>query len=225
MVQITNGDFEKAVKESSKVLAIRGKVVPATVSNVHLVAEYTDGKKVEGEAKIPKSNSRIKRLSLKPEDAKPTAETLEAIAHADIVILGPGSLYTSVIPNLIIRGVSEAIVKSSAFKIYVCNVMTQIGETEGYSAGDHLAAIIEHTHKNIIDACLVNNAIAPKEMLGRYEAERSYPVHNDVEKIKRMGCSVMEADLLGVNDYVRHDSKKLTKSLIKLMETNRIIKR
>ncbi|MCK5081686.1 MAG: YvcK family protein, partial [Candidatus Omnitrophica bacterium] len=125
MVQLTDGDFERAVKETSRVLAIRGKVVPSTVSNVHLIAEYEDGTKTQGEAKIPNPGSRIKRLLLTDEDAHPTKEALESIEEADVILLGPGSLYTSVIPNLIIKGVSEAIARSRAFKIYVCNVMTQ----------------------------------------------------------------------------------------------------
>ena len=120
MVQLTGGDFEQAVKESSKVLAIRGKVIPSTVSNVHLVAEYMDGSRTEGEAKIPKAGTRIKKLFLKPEDAKPTQEAIEAIQSAEIIIMGPGSLYTSILPNLIINGMAEAIRDSSAFKIYVC---------------------------------------------------------------------------------------------------------
>jgi len=225
MVQLTGGDFEKAVKESSKVLAIRGKVVPATVHNVHLVAEYIDGAKIEGEAKIPKRNIRIRHMSMKPDDAKPTEEALEAIANSEIIILGPGSLYTSVIPNLIIRGMADAIAKSSAFKIYICNVMTQQGETDGYSASDHLKAIIEHTNPEIVNACLMNNAVAPKDMLGRYEAESSYPVKGDSDKIREMECLAVEEDLLGIKDYVRHDSKKLTAALIRLIERNRVIKR
>lgn len=225
MVQLTNGDFEKAVKESSKVLAIRGKVVPATVTNVHLVAEYTDGQRTEGEAKIPRPNAKIKRLSLKPENAKPTTDALEAIASADVLVLGPGSLYTSVIPNLIINGMSEAIMQSSAFKIYICNVMTQHGETDGYTASDHMKAIWDHTTPNIVNACLINNAIAPKDMLGRYENEHSYPVKPDSDKIRAMGCRVVEEDLLGVKDYVRHDAHKLTTALIKLIERHRVIKR
>ena len=225
MVQLTGGDFEKAVKESSKVLAIRGKVIPATVSNVHLVAQYADGTQTEGEAKIPKANSKIKRLFLKPEDSHPTHEALEAIANAEIIILGPGSLYTSVIPNLIIKGMTEAIIKSSAFKIYVCNVMTQQGETDGYAASDHLKAIVEHTHNNIVDACLINNAIAPEDMLGRYKEEHSYPVKADTDKIRAMGYRIVGEDLLGVKDYVRHDSHKLTMALIRLIERHRVIKR
>ncbi|MCA9399453.1 MAG: YvcK family protein, partial [Candidatus Omnitrophica bacterium] len=134
MYQVTKGDFEKAVKETSKILSIRGQVVPSTVSNLHLVAEYMDGTKTEGEAKIPNPDVRIKRLSLTEKDAQPTEDALKAIKEADAIVLGPGSLYTSVIPNLIIKGMSEALVNSQAFKIYVCNVMTQHGETDGFSA-------------------------------------------------------------------------------------------
>lgn len=225
MVQLTGGDFEKAVKESSRVLAIRGKVVPSTVHNVHLVAEYKDGSRTVGEAKIPRANARIERLCLEPKDIWPTEEALEAIAGADIIILGPGSLYTSVIPNLIIRGVAEAIQRSSAYKIYICNVMTQPGETDGYSASDHVKALVKHAGEGIIDVCLVNDAIAPEEALERYRQEGAYPVKVDVDHIKDLGCKVVAEDLLGVNDYVRHDSKKLTKVLIDLMERYRVIKR
>jgi len=224
MMQLT-GDFEKAVKESSKVLAIRGKVVPSTVSNVHLVAEYEDGSTIEGEAKIPKKEARIKRVFLKPQDARATTDALEAIADADIVVLGPGSLYTSIIPNLAIKEITEAMVRSQAFKIYVCNVMTQQGETDGYSASDHVKAIIQHSHKDVLDACLVNNAEVPLEAQGRYEAEESFPVNADTEKMRAWGYTIVATDLLGVTDYVRHDSIKLTKALIRLIEKHRVIKR
>ncbi|MCA9407629.1 MAG: YvcK family protein [Candidatus Omnitrophica bacterium] len=225
MVQLTDGDFERAVKETSKVLAIRGKVVPSTISNVHLIAEYTDGTKTEGEAQIPNPNARIKHLYLTDKDAFPTKDALAAIEDAEVIVLGPGSLYTSVIPNLIIKGMSEAIAKSNAYKIYICNVMTQHGETDGYSASDHVRAIIEHSNKDVIDACLINNAKAPSDALGRYQHEQSFPVLADVDKIREMGYSVEAIDLLGVTDYVRHDSKKLHNALIKLIESNRVIKR
>ena len=224
MVQLT-GDFERAVKESSHVLAIRGKVVPSTVTNVHLVAEYEDGTLTQGEARIPNPHSRIKRLSLTPEDATPTKDAIEAIEEADVIILGPGSLYTSVIPNLIIKEMTEAITKSQAFKIYVCNMMTQPGETDGYTASDHVKAIVEHAGKDVINLCLVNDGIAPEDALHRYQEGKSFPVKPDIEKLKEMGCGIFTADLLSVNDYVRHDSKKLNKVLIKLIETYRVIKR
>jgi len=225
MVQITKGDFKKAVEESSKVLAIRGKVIPSTVNNIHLVAEYIDGSRTEGEAKIPRSHVPIKRLSLTDKNAIPTAEALTSITEADIIILGPGSLYTSILPNLIIKGVSETIASSNAYKIYLCNIMTQAGETDGFSASDHVRVLIEHSHPGAINACLINNGLVPEKALQRYSAEQSYPVAPDVEKIKAMGYKVIATDLLGVKDYVRHDSKKLTQALIKLIETKRIIKR
>ncbi len=226
MVQLTNGDFELAVKETSKVLAIRGKVVPSTVSNLHLVAEYEDGTRTEGEAKIPNPKSRIRHLSLTDKEALPTKDSLDAIADADVIILGPGSLYTSVIPNLIIKGMAEAIVKSSAFKIYVCNVMTQHGETDKYSASEHLKALIDHSHPKIVDACLINNAEPVADtLLVRYKEEESFPVKADVDQIREMGCRVVATDLLGLTNYVRHDSAKLNKALIKLIESNRVIKR
>ncbi len=225
MVQLTHGDFEKAVKESSKVLAIRGKVVPSTINNVHLVAEYEDGSRTEGEAKIPKRDKRIARLYLTPEHTLPTQEALDAIENADIVILGPGSLYTSVISNLVIKGMTQALEKTRAYKIYICNVMTQPGETDGYSASQHLKALMKHTSSRTVDACLINDAVVPEGALERYRHENSYPVQPDVDAIRALGCKAVVADLLGVNDYVRHDSKKLTKALIDLIETQRFIKR
>jgi uncharacterized cofD-like protein len=225
MVQLTNGDFEKAVKESSKVLAIRGKVVPSTVSNVHLVAEYEDGSRTEGEAKIPRRDKRISRLYLNPENILPTQDALDAIENADIVILGPGSLYTSIISNLVIKGITQALEETSAYKIYVCNVMTQPGETDGYSASDHLRALMRHTSMRVVDACLINNALVPDDALLRYRQDNSYPVTPDSEHIRGLGCKAVAADLLGVNDFVRHDAKKLTKVLIDLIETQRFIRR
>ncbi|MGE3980980.1 MAG: uridine diphosphate-N-acetylglucosamine-binding protein YvcK [Candidatus Omnitrophota bacterium] len=225
MYQLTDGDFEKAVNETSKVLAIRGKVVPATVSNVHLEAEYVDGSTTHGEDKIPNPNMAIKRVSLTGEEAHPTKDALVAIEEADVIILGPGSLYTSVIPNLLINGMSDAIAKSHAFKIYICNVMTQHGETDNYTASDHARAILEHAKQGVIDACLINDAKAPEEALDRYKEQQAYPVEADIEKIKELGLRIEAADLLGVTDYVRHDSKKLNKALIKLIETHRVIKR
>jgi len=226
MVQITKGDFKKAVEESSKVLAIRGKVIPSTVHNVHLIAEYMDGRKTQGEAKIPQVNATIKRLSLTPEDVMPTDDVLTAIAQADIIVMGPGSLYTSILPNLIINGVSQAIAACSAYKIYVCNVMTQPGETDGFSASDHVRVLLEHTDAKLVDACLINDAVVSnEEALNRYRNENAYPVAADVDRIKALGVKVIASDLLSVADYVRHDSKKLTQALIKLIETQRIIKR
>lgn len=225
MYHVTNRDFERAVNETSKVLAIRGKVVPATVSNVHLEAEYADGTRTHGEDKIPNSGVPIRRVYLTGEDAHPTNDALKAIAEADVIILGPGSLYTSVIPNLLINGMTDAILKSQAFKIYVCNVMTQHGETDNYTASDHARAIIEHSQPGVIDACLINNVEAPVDALNRYEEQQAFPVKPDIDRFSDLNVKVEATDLLGITDYVRHDSQKLNKALIKLIESYRVIKR
>jgi uncharacterized cofD-like protein len=225
MYQLTDGDFEKAVNETSKVLAIRGKVVPSTITNVHLIAEYADGTRTLGEADIPNAQSNIKRIFLTEQNALPTEDSLKAIAGADIIVLGPGSLYTSVIPNLIIKGMSEAIAQSNAFKIYICNVMTQHGETDGFAASDHVKAIIDHANRDVVDAVLVNSTIPPEDARDRYEDEQSFPVECDIDRIREMGYKVVATDLLSVTDYVRHDSQKLHKALINLIESHRVIRR
>ena len=224
MVQVT-GDFEKAVEEAGKILAIRGKVVPSTTTNVQLVAEYEDGSSIEGEARIPTSHTRIRRVFLKPEDPQPTEAALEAIREADVIVVGPGSIYTSIIPNLLIKEIAEAMAASQAFKIYVCNVMTQQGESDGFTASAHVQQIVGHSEKNVINACLINNAEVPMEAQGRYKAEGSIPVEPDIDKIRAMGYLAFGTDLLHVSDYVRHDSEKLTQSIINLIERYKIIKR
>ena len=226
LYEVANRDFEQAVELTSKVLAIRGKVVPSTVDNVHLVAHYRDGRITEGEAKIPRPGVQIERLELKPKDVRPTEEAIAAIAEADVIILGPGSLYTSILPNLIINGIAEAVTASSAFTIYVCNVMTQMGESEGLSAAEHVQAIVKHTNKGIFDAVLVNSKeIQAPGALERYKMENAFPVKADIEEIRAMGYKVFAEDIVGVKDYVRHDSVKLTQALIRAIEKNRVIKR
>lgn len=217
MTKLT-GDFEAAIKESSKILAIRGQVVPSTLDNVALVAEYQDGSRTEGEAQIPKKNALIKKVYLRPQDPQPTQEALSAIEQADTIILGPGSLYTSIIPNLLVRGIAQAIANSSAIKIYVCNVMTQPGETDGYSSFDHAQAIVKHTNPQIINCCVVNVAKIPKQLLSKYEQEKSYPVLSDSNRIRELGYRVVEEDVISIKDFVRHDSAKLSKIVITLLE-------
>ncbi len=212
------GDFEAAIKESSKILAIRGQVVPSTLDNVALVAEYQDGSRTEGEAQIPKRNALIKKVFLRPQDTKPTPDALRAIKEADTIIFGPGSLYTSIIPNLLVRGIADAIADSSALKIYVCNVMTQAGETDGYSAFDHIQAIVKHTNPRIVDCCIINLAKVPKSLLGRYEQERSVPVLADSHRIRELGYRVVEEDLISAEDFVRHDANKLSKLIVTILE-------
>lgn len=217
MSKVTKGDFEKAVKESSKILAIRGRVIPSTLRKVSLVAEYEDGTKTVGEANIPQSNRAIKSVELQPPDSAPTQEAIEAITHSDAIVLGPGSLYTSVIPNLLIEGIKEAVAKSRAIKIYVCNVMTQPGETDNYTASAHLKAIIQHTEVNIINYCLVNMAQPPAELLLKYKEENAFPVSADVGAIKNLGVKLIQGDLISAKDFVRHDPEKLARKIIQLV--------
>ncbi|MFZ5800628.1 MAG: gluconeogenesis factor YvcK family protein [Candidatus Omnitrophota bacterium] len=213
MTKLT-GDFEKAVKESSKILAIRGRVIPATLNKVKLAAEFEDGSRVLGEAKIPKKNVPISQVYLTPEGSQPTRDALQAIQEAEIIVMGPGSLYTSVIPNLLVKGITEAIVASRVPKIYICNVMTQSGETDGYTAYDHVQALISHTHKDVINTCIVNIAKAPSELLERYEKEKSFPVKADSEKIRQMGYRVIEDEIISHTDFVRHDPDKLARIIV-----------
>lgn len=219
MTKLT-GDFEKAVKESSKVLAIRGQVIPATLNNVSLGARYKDGSTVEGEAAIPRKKHPIASVFLKPQKACATPEALKAITEAQAIILGPGSLYTSVIPNLLIQELADAIAASSALKIYICNVMTQPGETDGYSVLDHIRALIEHSSPKIIDYTIVNCARIPKELLEKYEADGSYPVKVDIQKIRQAGYRIIEDDIVNAKDYVRHDSEKLARIVVGLVQEN-----
>jgi uncharacterized cofD-like protein len=215
MCKVT-GDFEKAIKESSKVLAIRGSVIPSTFEKVKLVAEYQNGQKTIGETKIAKQNFPIKKVYLDPLHCKASRESFEAIADADIIVLGPGSLYTSVIPNLLVDGIAEKIAESKAQKVYICNVMTQTGETDHYTAFDHMNALITHTRPDIINYCIVNTGKVLKELLKKYEEEGAYPVMADLDKITENGYNVIEGDVINTQNYVRHDAKKLSKIIIDL---------
>jgi uncharacterized cofD-like protein len=210
------GDFDAAIKESSRVLAIRGRVVPSTLEKVTLTAEHADGTRTVGESKIPESNSPIRRVYLNPARCSPTIEAIGAIRKADAIILGPGSLYTSIMSNLLVDGIYREVVSAKAVKVYICNVMTQKGETDGYRASDHLKAIVDHTAPGIVDYCIVNTARVPQGMLSKYEAEGSYPVVADTENIKKMKCKAIEAHLINARDYVRHDAGKLAKMILDL---------
>ncbi len=216
MTRVT-GDFDAAIKESSKVLAIRGRVLPSTLDKVTLVAEHADGTETCGESKIPLAGSPIRRIRLNPVNCRPSTEAIDAIRKADAIVLGPGSLYTSIMPNLLIGRVYQEIAASKAIKIYVCNVMTQKGETDDYKASDHLRAIIEHTSPGIIDYCIINTAKIPEEMLIKYRSQESHPVIPDSDNIKKLKCKVIEAHIINAKDYVRHEPSKLAKLIIDLV--------
>lgn len=206
-----SGDFEQAIRESSKVLAIRGRVVPSTVEKVVLVAEHEDGTETIGETSIAKKGSPIRQVALRPRECRPTVGALQAIREADAIVLGPGSLYTSVIPNLLIPGMSDAIAESKALKLYVCNVMTQAGETDRVSAAEHVRAIVQHSRPGLLDYCIVNRAPVPEVLLQRYQQEHKHPVLVDTARIEQLGCTVIEDEVISVRDYVRHDPARLAR--------------
>ncbi len=208
------GSFKDAVKESSRVLAIRGKVIPSSLDNIRLRAEHIDGSVTEGEDKISAEGKLIKHIYIEPEDAKPNPEAIETIRNADIIILGPGSLFTSILPNLLIREISEEISKKETLKIYICNVMTQHGETDGFTAADHVEVILKHTLKNIINCCLVNSGRLDYNLLLRYSQEKSFPVIPDKNRLQAAGIKVIEDDLISKVNYLRHDSDNTAKVII-----------
>ena len=217
MTEIT-GDFEKAVKESSKVLAIRGQVIPSTLEEVGLIAEYADGSTIAGESKIAEEKKPIKRIYLSRKDCEPTPEAVSAIKAADAIVIGPGSLYTSIIPNLLIEGVTKAILESKALKIYVCNIMTQSGETDSYKASDHIEALVAHAKSKLFDYCILNLAQITPEFVEKYEEESACPVLADAEKIEEMGFSVVKENLVSTSDFIRHDAQKLARIIMDLLE-------
>src|SRR6202051_2513812 len=183
------GDFAHAVKLSSEVLAVRGRIYPSTATNVILEATLSDDRKVVGETRISRSRVRIERIALKPSRPKPLAETLDAIAKADLITLGPGSLFTSVIPNLLVNGIPEAIAASPARKAYFVNLMTQPGETDNFRASDHTAAIHRHCAAPIMDVCVVNTRKIEGQVVDRYRAKAAQPIENDIENLERMGLT------------------------------------
>ncbi|HBY59650.1 MAG TPA: hypothetical protein DEH78_07485 [Solibacterales bacterium] len=200
------GDFAQAVKLSAEVLSIGGRIYPSTASNVTLRARCEDGSTISGETNISRSRSRIMAIELEPKEAKPLKETLEAIREADLITLGPGSLFTSVIPNLLVQGVVKAMRRSPAVKVYFCNLMWQPGETSHFKASDHVQAIHDHAGEMLLDYVVINTAPIAKPQRKRYEREAAMPVENDVERLEKMGLRVVTADLLGESRKVRHDS-------------------
>src|SRR5574344_710946 len=190
------GDMVRAVKESSNVLSIRGRVMPSTLDDMKLVAEMEDGRIIKGESNIPEAKGKVKRLFTNPENCRALEDVILAIKDADLIILGPGSLYTSVIPNLLIKEISQEIAKSNAKKIYVCNIMTQPGETDNYDVSDHVKAIMNHAgSKKIVDAVLVNDSL-PDNLAEKYERVHSFPVKLDAEDVKKLGITVVSKKLI-----------------------------
>jgi uncharacterized cofD-like protein len=208
------GDFAEAVRVSGEVLAIRGRIFPTTLENVSLEAAMTDGKIVLGETRIAKTGKRIRRLSLRPRRVRPLPEVLEAIRQADLILIGPGSLYTSILPNLLVAGVAEAIEKSSATRIYVANLMTQPGETQGFSLGDHVRVIYGHTRRKLFDWVVASNQPISPEVARRYSRQGAEPVPVDIRELQRLGVRCLLDDLLEEHGVVRHDAVRLAQLLI-----------
>jgi uncharacterized cofD-like protein len=215
MTKIT-GDFQRAIQASSQVLAIRGRVVPSTATPVRLAAEMHDGSVMVGESRISQSEIPIRRIYLEPATCQPTAEALQAIQEAQAIVLGPGSLYTSIIPNLLVEGMADAIVQAKAVKVYVCNVMTQSRETDGFRASDHVQALVAHSNPGIVQLCLVNTDPVPPDLLEKYREEGAFPVEPDVERIRELGYQVVTEKLISAENYVRHDPQQVAKLIVQL---------
>src|SRR5579864_494548 len=222
------GDFAQAVTLSSQVLSVLGRIYPATSANVVLEATLSNGRTISGETRISRSTSRIERIALRLRKHKPTTETLDAIANADLITLGPGSLFASVIPNLLVAGIAEAIAASAALKAYFVNLMWQPGETTNFRASDHVEAILRHCGKarNLIDVCVVNTGTLPGKLLNPYQAKSAQPVENDTENLEALGLEVLSADLLRmsrakVGAKIRHDPGSIGAVTLELAQQGR----
>lgn len=215
MTEMT-GDFQAAVRTMSRVLAVRGTVLPATLSDVTLRAEMEDGTEVSGEGAIPRARKKIRRLHLKPNDPPALDEAVKQVEEADGIVIGPGSLYTSVIPNLLVPGIRAAIVRSTAPKMYVCNVMTQPGETDDFSALDHVLAIESHAGR-LFSHVLVNTRAAPRDIAEKYASEGRFQVMVDEGALYARGYIPVAGDYLTRGDLARHDSINLGRSILEFV--------
>ncbi len=217
MTQVT-GDVELALQESCKVLAVRGQVLPSSASAVRLSAECCDGTIVHGESNIPLSGKSIRRVVLEPPDVPAVKSALDAIRDADAVVLGPGSLYTSVMPNLLVKDIAEALHRTQAVRMYVCNVMTQPGETDGYKASDHVRALMDHAGRDIIDYVLVNVEEVAGCLLDNYAKQGACPVEADIESIEQLGVAVIPSRMICETNWVRHDPARLARLVLSMVE-------
>jgi uncharacterized cofD-like protein len=211
------GNFDAAIKESSRVLNIVGRVLPTTLSVVRLCAEFDDGTIVEGESNIPKAHRPIRRVFFDPETAQPLDEVIEAIRSADAIVLGPGSLFTSILPNFLVDRISHEVAHASAVKIYVCNVMTQPGETDNMTAADHVEALFRNAGTRVCDYVIVNDE-PPHKLLTTYAEEHQVPVTPDVERIEAMGLRTVREQMISETVTVRHDPDKLGEAVIEVID-------
>ena len=215
------GSFETAVAEMSHVLAITGRVVPVTSADVQLEAVFENGARVVGESQIAackkEQDCRIHHVALIPDHPRATPAAIAAIGEADLILLGPGSLYTSVIPNLLVEGVAHAVAQADAPKLYICNIMTQDGETEGYTAADHLEALLVHGAPGLLDLCLANTAPVDPDLLEKYREEDAAPLNVDRERIARLGLELVERPVASERgSYARHDPDRLARAILEI---------
>ncbi|MUK89109.1 uridine diphosphate-N-acetylglucosamine-binding protein YvcK [Ornithinibacillus sp. L9] len=218
MTSIT-GDFYTGIKEISRVLNVKGEIIPISNENLTLHAEMEDGSIVAGESNIPLANKRIQRVFLDPEDVKPLPNAIKAIDEADLVVISPGSLFTSIMPNIIIPKIDEAIRRSKSKVVYVCNVMTQAGETTGFSAADHVQAIYNHVGEGCIGSIIVHNEPIDREIRDLYAEENAAPVVYDTDRLLNMGLKIIEGDIIDHNrSTLRHDTTKIAKLLYSLIQ-------
>src|SRR5271156_5993383 len=211
------GDFAEAVRLSSEILLTRGHIFPATTSSVELEAEFEDGERVRGETRITASKGKIRELFLVPADVQPLPQTLDAIAAADLITIGPGSLFTSLIPNLLVRGIADAIINSNAIKVYVCNLMTQVNESLSLSAADHIRALNQHAGVQLFDYALINRKAASPEMKAKYALEGASQIVVDLDAIEALGVCPLQGDYLEEGEVARHATDRVARDLMALM--------
>jgi len=215
------GDFAHAVQLTSKVLATRGRIYPVTTANARLVARMEDGSLVHGETNITASLLRISELMLDPPHADPLPETLEAIAQANLITMGPGSLFTSLITNLLVEGIPAALANARGVRVYVCNLMTEANESMGLTASQHIERIYEHARAPIFDYALVNTALFSPEAILRYSQEKASPIAADLERIEALGVRCIAGDFAREDGVIRHDSERVTAALLALGQAGR----
>jgi uncharacterized cofD-like protein len=212
------GDFEKAIEKASEVLNIRGKVVPSSIAHVSLRAIMEDGQEICGETRIVDAARRIRRIFLEPEDVEAYKFAVDAILDADLICIGPGSVYTSVLPNLLVKGIADALAQTKAKKVYVCNVMTQSGESDRFTASEHVTAIQANLSQRLFDYVLVNTEAPSQQLLARYREQGQHWVEPDIDRIKAMGYKVVAGNFMSETDFVRHDPLKIAARAVALVE-------
>lgn len=223
LTEIT-GDFSHAIRELSRVLNVHGRVIPVVNESMTLLAEFEDGSIIEGESVIPKQHKQIKQVFLKQENLKPLPDAIEAIEEADLIIIGPGSLYTSIIPNFLVKDIRDAVIAAKGRKVYICNLMTQDGETSHYTAADHVQAIYDHVGTPFIETILLNNHTAvPRDVERNYKEKQAEPVVFDMERLQAFNLEIVQADIATIKEgTVRHKAIRVAEWLYNFTNEERV---